>query len=186
MDLRSLNKYVISLPHRTDRLSLVQKELEGWDYTVIPGVLKDNPVHGIAQAHLNCIQQPGHVLIMEDDIVLRNGAENHFNQALQHAPEGWDILLGGVYETKGLAPVNEYWDQLKGFCGLHFYLVNEKAKEKILNYDFNSNQHIDRWIGKNFNCYVLKKYIATQRSGFSDNVKKEADYSHLIKKSQLL
>lgn len=193
MNLRNIYKLVISLPHRTDRLNLVQKELDGWEFEIIPGVVMDNPIYGIAQAHLNCIRRAKElkhncILIMEDDIVLRNGAKDHLNTSLENLPKDWDILLGGVYENKNLRPFNDHWDQVGEFCGLHFYIVNEKAYDAILAYDFSKNQHIDRWMNKenNLKCYVLKKFIATQRHGYSDNVKMEVDYSDKIQNRRLL
>jgi hypothetical protein len=124
---------------------------------------------------------------MEDDVVLRPGAFEYLDHAINFAPEGWDILLGGVYESELLTPINEYWNKTGEFCGLHFYIVAERAYEKILKY--NGKHHIDRWMnhkGKGLNCYVTKKFIATQRDGFSDNVRKVKSYSDNLKRFQLL
>lgn len=193
MILSEIPKLVINLPERADRLELLKKELSGWDYEIVPGVKHDLfSFKGIAQAHINCVliakMREWHtVLIMEDDLVLRRGAVEYFNNALQHAPDNWDILLGGLYNSKGLTTHNEYWDKTKEFCGAHFYIASERVFERILSW--NGRQHIDRWInlgGNQLNCYVVKKFIATQRNGFSDNVKKNVDYSDKIKKFQLL
>ncbi len=191
MDLESLNKFVINLPSRTDRLEQVKKELAGWNYVVVPGIKKESVMAGIGQAHLCCIANAKflglpYVLIMEDDLVLRKGIETYLNEALNNLPEDWDLLLGGAYQIKSFKSYNDHWDELGEFCGLHFYIVNEKAYDKILTYD--GQQHIDRWMKKcaNLNCYVTKKFVATQRPGVSDNVKSYQDYSHLIKKHKLL
>lgn len=187
-----MNTLVINLPSRTDRLIQVTKELEGIDFTIVNGVEHTNPMLGIAQAHLNCIhiakqREWDKVLILEDDVVLRKGALEYLNRALDKTPEDWNVLLGGLYECRKFTPTNEYWDKVGEFCGLHFYIVNANYYDKILEYD--GVHHIDRWMnhkGTRGNCYVTKKFIATQRDGFSDNVKKRVDYSDKINRFPLL
>lgn len=194
MDFQSLPKLVINLPSRRDRLENVKKQLSGYDYTIIDGVIDTKPLLGIARAHLNCIEYAKsnnwrEVLIMEDDLVLRPNFETYLNHALYNMPNDWEILLGGVYNKKGLINYNEWWDRIGEFRGLHFYIVNQSAYDKILNYNFAEMQHIDAWMnrhGKGLKSYVTKKYIATQLAGFSDNVRATVDYSHLIGKNQLL
>jgi GR25 family glycosyltransferase involved in LPS biosynthesis len=194
MDYRSLNKLVINLPSRRDRLENVQSQLNGIEYTIIDGVIDSKPLLGIAQAHLNCIKHAkannwSEVLIMEDDVVLRPNFEDHLNHCLYNLPTDWEVLLGGVYNKKSLIKHNDFWDKIGEFRGLHFYIVNQSAYDKILSYDPSEMQHIDAWInrhGKRLNCYVTKKFVATQKAGYSDNVKATVDYSHLIGKNQLL
>lgn len=194
MDYRSLNKLVINLPSRKDRLENVNRQLKGHEYTIIEGVIDSKPLLGIARAHLNCIEYAKsmnwqEILIMEDDIVLRPNFEAHLNHCLYNMPANWEVLLGGVYNKKGLLKYNNWWDKIGEFRGLHFYIVNQSAYDKILSYDPKDMQHIDAWMnrhGKRLNCYVTKKFVATQLSGFSDNVKANVDYSHLIGKNQLL
>lgn len=192
MDLHSLNKFVINLSERTDRREQVEKELAGWKFSYAPGFMDKDPMKGIAKAHTSCIYNAqflnwSEVLIMEDDVVIRKGAEEYLNEALNNVPEDWEILLGGVYESKGLTPFNDYWNRTAEFCGLHFYIVRNTAYNKILAYD--NKLHIDRWMNyldQGLRCYVLKKFIATQREGFSDNVKSYKDYSDKLKKFKLL
>ena len=125
---------------------------------------------------------------MEDDVVF-NGKEqtaNYIQECLNNVPNEWDILLGGLYYSKKIDPYNEYWNKTGEFCGAHFYIVNSKAYDKILEYDF--THHIDRWLNMNnrLNCYVAKKFFATQKEGYSDNVKKKVDYKSNLKKFEML
>jgi len=192
LDLQSLNKFVINLAERADRREQVIKELEGWNYVFSPGYKKTNPMLGIAEAHINCVHNAQflnlpYVMIMEDDVKLRNGCVEYFNEALNHAPEDWEILLGGIYESKRLEPVNEYWNKTGEFCGLHFYIVRNTAYDKILSYD--GKQHIDRYMnfkGHGLKCYVTKKLVATQYSGLSNNTNKNEDYTDKLSKFKLL
>jgi hypothetical protein len=192
MKLSEIPKIVINLPSRKDRLEQVKKELAGWDYTIIEGVVNEKPMLGIAQAHINAVMiaqqnEWDQVLIMEDDLVLRPGAETYLNEALNNLPDSWDILLGGCYDCKQLSDHNKYWNQVGEFCGIHFYIVNKTAYQRFLDYD--GHHHIDRWINlrsRVLRCFITKKFVATQRNGFSDNCKKEVDYSNKIAKYQLL
>nr|WP_298659796.1 glycosyltransferase family 25 protein [uncultured Flavobacterium sp.] len=194
MDFRSLNKLVINLPSRVDRRENVLTQLNGVDFEFIDGVIDNKPLIGIAKAHLSCVQKAKdnnwpQVLIMEDDLILRPNFEKYLNECLYNCPENWDVLLGGVYNSKQYLNYNDFWDKLGEFRALHFYIVNQKAYDKILAYDFESMQHIDAWMnrhGRNLNCFVTKKFIATQQSGFSNNANATVDYSHLISKVKLL
>jgi glycosyl transferase, family 25 len=196
LNFTELNKLVINLPDRKDRLESFKKELVYLpcsNLQVIPGVVHQNPMIGIAQAHINAIliaKQNGweQVLIMEDDVCFK-GKEKTYDyviNCLENIPENWDILLGGIYFCKKLEKENEYWSKVGEFCALHFYIVNSKAYDKILEYNF--KQHIDRWMNQKdgLNCYVANKFFATQRNGFSDNTKLKTDYDILLKKFKLL
>lgn len=186
---------VINLPNRHERLIDFTNELKYLNLKaeVIPGI-KLNPSHrGIGQAHLNCIKYAKNnnlesILIMEDDCYFpaKERTLSHFNKCMDNLPENWDILLGGVYYSENLKPYNDYWNRVGEFCGLHFYIVNKKAYDVILGYDF--MQHIDRWMNQKnrLNCFVASKVFALQRSGFSDNTGQNENYTHLLSKYKIL
>ena len=196
MQFNEIPKLVINLPQRTDRLETFNDEFKvvfNSNYCIVDGIVDSNPMKGIGQAHINCIliakqKEWDNVIIMEDDCVFQGKDKTlpYINECLLNAPKDWDILLGGVYYSKQRSPYNEYWERVGEFCGLHFYIVNSKAYDKILEYDF--NHHIDRWMNQNnrLNCYVAKKFFATQIAGFSDNTNKKEDYKNLLKKYELL
>ena len=194
MDFRSLNKLVINLPSRADRRENVLTQLKEIDFEFVDGVIDQNPLIGIAKAHLSCVQKAKdnnwpYVLIMEDDVVIRPNFEKYLNECFYNLPDEWDILLGGIYNCKQYQKYNDFWDKLGEFRALHFYIVNQNAYDKILAYDMNCQQHIDAWMnrhGRNLKCFVTKKFVATQQVGFSDNARAKVDYSHLISKVKLL
>lgn len=188
-----MQSFVINLPERKDRLELFKKEIEYTLLTpeIVPGVKHNNPMIGIGQAHINCIniakqRELTFHLVMEDDVVF-NGKEKtnkYIEECIENMPLDWDILLGGIYTGKP-KKYNEYWSSIDEFCGLQFYLVNSLCYDKILQYDFKT--HIDRWLGKqDLKCYVANKFFATQRSGLSNNTGKNEDYSNRLKKYDLL
>ena len=181
-----MDKYVINLPHRVERLARFKEEIKYLfddEIHVSSGVVKPIIYHGIADAHLAVIRKAKEanlkeVLIMEDDIYIpgKERGKEHMLKCFDNLPSDWDVLLGGVYWSKALAPYNKYWNKTLEFAALHFYVVNQKAYDKILSYDY--TQHIDRWIGQSgLNCYVPSKFFAIQYDGFSDNVQKETKYN---------
>lgn len=180
-----MTSIVINLPQRTDRYKEFVEEVKwiGLLPMVMDGVPHLKPEQGIGQAHTNCIRyakdnQLPFVIIMEDDVVFQGKQKTYpyFLEAMENSPDDWDVLLGGVYNRGSITPYNQWWDKLTTFCGLHFYIVNAKAYDKMLTW--NGVEHFDRWIAKNgFNCYVTNKYIAHQKDGYSDNSKNHTKYN---------
>lgn len=195
MNLETLPKALINLPSRKDRLIEATKEIDSFFYNKaiinIDGVIDDKPMVGIAKAHLNAIRyakEKGYdnILIMEDDLLFRPNAKEYAINAFHNLPNDYDILLGGIYNGKKTYH-NDYWNKVGAFSGLHFYVVNHKAYDKILN-NFKFNQHIDRWLVAvaNLDCYVTNKFFCIQRNGYSDNAKTFCNYDYLLNESDLL
>lgn len=198
MQIQQINKLVINLPARTDRLEQFKKQIAYLDSHAqrVNGIEDPKPMLGIAKAHINCIllakqNEWPEVLIMEDDVVFQAKEKTlpYLNEALKNTPEDWEVLLGGVYESRhGFTKVNEYWSKTGEFCGLHFYIVKSSAYDKIIE-GYDERTHFDRWVnkgGKRTNCYVINKFVATQSNGYSNNVNKVVDYSDKIKRFSLL
>lgn len=195
IDLNKINKCVINLPHRPEKLKQVKEEIDSFfdnkDFQLINGVIEETPHKGIAQAHMNCISLAksnnwDSVLIIEDDLQFRSNAKEYTNKAFKDVPIDYNILLGGLYSTDKLTPYNEYWQETKEFCGLQFYIVNSNAYDTILN--FKKNMHIDRFmVGRGeLKSYVTNKFFAIQRAGISDNIGMYKDYSDYLTKFELL
>lgn len=194
--LSEITKLVINLPQRSDRLTILNKELKyigSPDYKVIEGVKHENPIKGIGLAHLNCIlyakmNHLPYILIMEDDVRFQGKEKtlDYINQCLSNLPRKWDVLLGGYYNLHSKMRGNEHWDKIGEFSGLQFYIVNSSAYNKILTYDF--KDHIDIWLNQNnrLNVYAPKKLFAIQQVGYSDNDKSFVNYDHRLKNFDLL
>ncbi len=188
LNIHEINKLVINLPERTERLDkflaecrYIFKEEDG--AIRIPGVKKEPSFHGIAEAHMNAIRFAKNagwdkVLIMEDDLYIpaKEKANKYIDEAFAKCPDEWDILLGGVYHAKQMEKHNNYWNRIGEFCALHFYIVNSSAYDKLLTWD--GSNHYDRWIGlTGLKCFVPSRFFAIQYDGFSDNVNKQTDYN---------
>ncbi len=180
-----INSILINLPKRTDRLGHSIAELKKFfgkfEVLVTEGVdMPDSTTLGIREAHKECVKLASHydfktALIIEDDICLRDNSSPYFNELMNNLPDDFEVCLFGVYSGNIIETDDKYWNKIQKFAGLHFYLVNEKAYEKILNY--NGTQPMDHWIGQNLNCYISKKHFAYQLDGYSDNSKCVTDYN---------
>lgn len=210
INLNDIPVCVINLPERVERLQRTQLQLdnfysrESYNFYLIEGVRERNPMKGIAQSHMNCIQlaKDNHweyVIIIEDDVKFQS--ENSYSHAVEcfkNAPIDFDILLSGVYSATDLKTYNEYWNSVTEFSALHYYCVRNTAYDTILS--FQKDQHIDRWLGKIKNvgvfkktgpgaglkCYVANPFFAIQFNGHSDNMGQEMNYDHLLTKFNIL
>ena len=195
MNLDNIPKYVINLPHRTDRLGSfvreVHKTFENKNFILVDGVIKETPKAGIWQAFKNCIldaknKNYSEVLIMEDDILFRDRTYEYANLCLSNLPEEWDILLGGAYSAKKQIEYNTYWNKIIEFTGGHCMIISSKIFDEILSME--ERVHVDRTLGRNnaFNCYIVKKLFVIQAVGFSDKNNKNVDYTELLNYFELL
>lgn len=196
MDIQSIEKYVISLPERRDRLEQVVKQLPYLfykpDFNLIDGIKLNEPHKGIGQAHLKCISYAKalnlpYCIIIEDDLLFQAKEKTipYVTNAFNNVPDDWDILLAGIYDGHP-RKVDEYWAKVEQFCGLHFYCVNAKFYDKMLQYD--GSRHIDFWLGQvaKGNYYVTNQFFAIQSEGYSDNVKKKVNYSDKLAHYKIL
>lgn len=184
--IESVNKLVINLPDRPERLESFKEDFKhlGGSFEVIEGERDQRkPYAGIARSHQRSVRYAkdkgwDKVLIMEDDVIYpaKEKALPYINEALKKLPEDWDVILGGVYYLRNEKRINAYWRKVYEFCALHWYIVNEKAYDTILNYECNG--HIDRWLGnQGLNIYLPRRFWAIQKDGYSDNVNKLTNYN---------
>jgi len=191
MKIEELPKAVINLPHRQDRLNKFKKEMATVGLHGImlqPGIIDAKVSKGISMSHLAamelCFKKGDYALVMEDDVWFpgRHKTIARMNECLANAPAEWDILLGGLYKQEHHSKHNEYWNSVPIFNGLHFYIINKKAFERIKK-EIKHTDHIDKWISeKKFNVYVMNPMCAMQYDGYSDNVKYETKYNKLYLK----
>lgn len=192
---------VINLPSRRERLERFNTEIvklfDSNNTETINGVIDKVPMKGIATAHLNAICRAKelklpYVLVMEDDLFVQSlNSRTQMEAAFSEVPDDFEILLGGIYTAHNLKKYNNYWDSVDEFSALHFYVVNSNVYDKILSFD--KTEHIDRWMAKiplkaggGLKSYVSNPFFCIQYPGFSDNVMSNMDYSHLLKKFNVL
>jgi len=180
-----MNINIIHLPHRIDRLALLQIELANQNitqYTIWSGIVDSIlTCRGISSAHKQIVQYAfdrnlPEILIGEDDLhFTSNGAFNYF---LDNKPEKFDLYLASIYEghIKKDKTVTD-------FSGLTFYIISSGFYETFLNIP--DHLHIDRALNGTGNFFVCQPFPVIQHDGFSDNYKTFLNYSKLFSKTQL-
>lgn len=154
---------------RTDRMSLLQKEIEvqGLNVQFWPAI-KD-PVmgfRGICRAHKQIIRYAmlcdlDEVRIMEDDCYFF--APGAFDYYMAHKPEDFDLYLGNVFsglQPDGTAP--DFRGLTLYTCSNHFYLKFLSMKEE---------NHLDSELSINGRgrYVVCDPMVCSQTGGYSDN-----------------
>lgn len=182
--------YIIHDPRRVDRAKLLQMELEAQNLlpeavNFMPAVYMEHPCDGIAEAHKACIRHAmaaGHpfAIIMEDDVQFTCSTSlRYFLDVAQQGPE-CDLFMGGCYTVKNMRQIADNVVKLDGFSSTHLYIVYAPFFQRFL--ECEKGHHLDQWLSKSgavvHACYP---FAAKQYNGFSDNVKKNVNYEHLIK-----
>lgn len=195
MNYNDIPKYCIHLEHRTDRLPNMRLQLDKFagEWNVWPGEINKVGAIGIGNSIKKLIKYSKDnnyemVHMFEDDVIFpHENAKERWVEAIENAPEDWDILLGGVYYSSKLKPINDWWQKTEDFCALHCTIFRNTSYDHILNHNVQSdNKNIDRYMGKlskegKLNVYVAWPMVAVQLDGYSDNVKKDTKYSSRLK-----
>lgn len=191
IDLQTISKFVINLKSRFDRLDNMKIQLpilfNDPSFEIFEAYFKKGPMLGCALSHLGVIQIAKErnlpfVLVMEDDCIFhaKDKIVRYTTEAFNNVPDDFDLLFGGLYQGLDLSPVNNYWSVIKKFSGTHFYVVHEKAYDKILN-GYDKKSHIDRWYtSSELNMYVVREMFVTQKPGYSDNSKRVINCNPLL------
>lgn len=195
INFHNIPVFVINLPQRPERLIRCKQELNklfGYNKDVIlmNGVIDQEPMLGIAKAHLKCIQfakkyKMDYIFIVEDDLFVFDNATQYAEQAFLNAPDDFDILYGCCYSGDPIAH-SQYWDkQTQTHSGNMFYLVPAKMYDTLINeYDYNS--HFDCFMSK-YKLYVANKFFVKQYNNeYSDNVNRIVDYDQNLSKYKTL
>ena len=196
--------YCMNLDSRTDRWEQIQKDFQ--KLTDLSGITiervsaikeQQRPPLGVHKTFKSIIQMAKdkdleYVLILEDDCFVIEAQP--VVDALNNAPEDWDLLLGGAYYYKIQSEYNEYWKKVNRFCSLHFIVVHSRVYDTILNIPDNRG-HLDITLSGMTNCirdprmirnrgdlsskklqtYLIHPMPCQQRPGFSDLRKKDVN-----------
>jgi len=196
--------YVINLEERTDRLESIIKNFESHNIELyrIPAIKDTIGWKGCAYSHISVIKMAKvsnlpSVLILEDDCKPSVNFKEWFEiqDWLEKHRDKWDIFTGGnpIYgwdssETT-IKPVCKLNNNIKFYytslSALHFYYINSKAYDAMLEYEEylnnNSNEYtpIDSWPDKKrLKVITSTPFLATQYTSYSDIEGGNRDYSH--------
>lgn len=164
--------FLINLDSRLDRLDHSTKELNKVNikFTRFPGLIfKDKGKYGsigrrgCAESHLEIIknnhnnQNP--FLIIEDDIIFADYFDKIY-YFINIIPKEWDLLF--FYNTFKKTSHDIKWINAAPY-GTHFYVVNNKSTDKIIELSKSNNLAIDNfYIHNKFNVYSTSTSFVKQ------------------------
>ena len=143
---------------------------------------------GVKRSHIKIIQKAKkklykQILILEDDVVFDENANNIFQNAIVNLPENWSMFYLGGAHHKPYISISENLCQIQRTYAAHAYIVKENIYDIILEKSFNSGYEIDVFyaneIHPNFSCYCVRPHIAWQRAGFSNILNTNKNYTIL-------
>ena len=111
------------------------------------------------------------VLILEDDIEIKNNIKN-YHKIFKQIPNNWDIIYLGSGQYKKTKKINKNVFKLDHAFQTIGYVINSKSAQKLLKHVFPLDQQIDSSIFKNFkniNAYIIEpNMIIPRRDLISD------------------
>ena len=190
--------YYINLDHRDDRrthMIEVFKDLGILDRVHrVPGIIKDPPILGCGQAHLQCILEgissnADNIFVFEDDVELDEYQDDIFKGALSDMiskfPD-WDLIYLGGDSRKDPQPrtknlnrcwfslAHSYGVSLKGMKTISQKLPNSlnKIKPGKKGWRRSDRFHHDHWYWQNLETYSTVPLMTKQINSYSDIEKK--------------
>ena len=191
--------FIITLPHRKDRLDSITKQLDGFglSYEVFYGVngkaIKtkydcDNMNNGCTASHGQVLQRAeiyglSNCLVLEDDCELSEDFLTEIEKL--ELPKDWNVCyLSGTHREQPIK-INDTISRCVKTLTTHAYIFNLENDDLFymrsgLLDDF--SQPVDCYFASEqseFNFYVLNKPIAWQKGGYSDINGRDMYYDHL-------
>jgi len=177
--------HIIHLPHRSDRLTLLNQEFETQNitaYKIWNGIIHpSNPATGISQAHKQIVRYAlenglPEILIGEDD--LKFTAPGAFDYYLQQKPTEYDLYLGGI----SYGQLNSD-NTVNDFSGTLLYMVHERFYQTFLSIPEDKN--LDRSLKHKGKYIVCDPQPVIEHYGYSDHLKGYFDYSEFFEARNL-
>lgn len=189
------NIYCVNLARRTDRWQQASK------YFVDCGVpakrfeaidakdfKREYPIKTSAVAcslsHIFIIKQAkflgwDNVFIFEDDVELRNGFNQIFDEAIKEVPFDWELLyLGGSHNGTNTKITDRVY-KVDHTLTTHSYAIRHTVYDKVLKEALKFEQPIDGAlceIQKRGKAYAINPPVAFQADGFSDVESRNVSY----------
>lgn len=186
-DFNSSDKYVISLPNRSDRRSsfIVSAAKAGIkDYRffrAVPGITKEQKIKGCLLSHKSVIYLANqaklpHVVIMEDDC----NFSKDFLSGITGVPPDWDMLYFGAHNHVQPTPVNQNIGRCNYTLSTICYAVRSTCYDLITDH-LSQDQPIDmiyaNQVHKLINAYCIVPNLVSQITSYSDIEERVVDYS---------
>jgi len=184
-------------PERLERLKTHLSELgEDVCLNVVDGIYNSRGNIGCANSHKKIIQYAinknmDKVVVIEDDVKMKDGYLSKLNRSYDELPEDWDILLGGVSWAKNIKErVGLNLVKIGDFSATHFIVYRKKCYGHVLKWNETIKpDNIDRYIGSLsergiLNVYCFVPFLATQFNGYSTIRNKDTDDSETFMRAE--
>ena len=181
------NKYCINLKKEVDKKKLFNKMCKKYNINnikIFRGVYKKrNGKLGCLTSHLKLIKKAkkenmDNILIMEDDCIFISDPNK-----IPEFPKDYNMLYFGG----NVSSLNEKYEEKKDWIRAnmfttHCYLINKNIYSILIKViEENKDKAIDviykDYIHPNYNCYILNKMIAHQRTGYSNIEQRMVKYA---------
>ena len=173
--------YCISIDTRIDRRTEAKKQfsqvglLERVEFVLVKKHT-DNPEKGIFESHICCLEkglQAGaqHILIFEDDVLIRNFQSNALVEAgtfLKNTPD-WNAFFLGAIISKMQKTDTRSVVNIQFRCRAHAYALNQHFAKQLIQQPWNNIPFDDLLKQQCDNFYALSPMIAFQSAASSDN-----------------
>jgi GR25 family glycosyltransferase involved in LPS biosynthesis len=188
--------YVINLEKRKDRINELSIPLDYEIFIATDGKIKYQFLNTSARnkSRLGCLDSHKRllehnlnedleaVLVFEDDVKPCENFEDKFYEIIKSLPENWDMIYFG-----GWGQVDKFSDKLNKAIKIlttHSYLVNKKFIPKVLEqFEKDTESPVDvsfAQIQSKNNCFITNPPLCSQKTGYSDIVNKNTEYSEKI------
>ncbi len=171
--------YCINLKSRKDKRAFMKKQAKKFNLNIMFHTVKKhtNPVRGCLESHLQLIQKAKqnnlqYLVILEDDA-------KFLRMPTFVLPDKFALFyLGG--SIKQIEQSTEHYNKAREIWSTHAYVIHSSIYDKVIKDLETYSQEIDRYyveeIQQNYDCYVAKPLITTQKSGYSDIEEKHVSY----------
>ena len=189
--------YCINLKARTDRLLFFEKNYKALGTSkikiieAVDGKQIDRGTWqhslgalGCRLSHLNIYQDAlknnyQHILVLEDDVVIRKNFRNKLTNLLNYTQKDWDMIYFGGNHYLKPDSVDKGIIRLNNTLTTHAIAINCRCLPKLINKILSDERWIDSVIADlhpELKVYGFEKAIALQSSGYSDIEEKKINY----------
>ncbi len=144
---KGTNLYIITMPSQRSHVeSFLKSFSQGSDNIyIINAIINENPVLGCTMSHLKVLEEiaknssDGINIVLEDDIVIKEGSRDIIDELIEKCPKDCDILYGGYYAeqfpvSSGLfiGDRNIPLIKLKTPRTTHCYIIKSEIAKKLV------------------------------------------------------
>jgi hypothetical protein len=191
-----MNIQVIHRIDRPERYEHIIREFaaQSLNPAVFNAIIDSTGWKGCRDSHINILEQNDVnrlTLIFEDDVMFVNSYFLFIYDILNGLPDDWDCVYLGGSPQKPQERYSEHLYKASGVLTTHAILWHHRLCGAV-DFILNDRDNIGKWdvylkdiIQPNFNCFLTKPMICTQRDGFQSDTCRRSDVSTIIRNYNL-